>query len=111
MNAVAMHTDMSAAFAVMSAWTAMLDRACECVMALGYGPDECLIEHCCSSPDNGDRRLLRVLGEPCFEVTTTRSEWVDYKCTVTHTPRLIAWPPYRPMTAPQLRAPSVGGET
>lgn len=93
----------------------MMDDAARCVLALGYEPSECLLQM-----RRGTERIdepsvevdcLFVLGEPCFEVTVTRTPFVDWTCTYTTTPRLIAWPPARPPTAPQVpRAPS-GGET
>lgn len=85
---------------------AMMERAARHVMALGYEPSDCLLQL-----QRGTNRIdeptvevdrLCVLGEPCFEITVTRSPFVDFRCIVTTTPRLIAWPPaIDNMTAPQ----------
>lgn len=87
---------MSAIDAAVRPGFHMMERACKHVLALGYEPSECLIQHHrpIATPVHGDsteRHVLVVLGDPCFEVATRR-EWRDMKLLMTHTPRLIKWP-------------------
>jgi hypothetical protein len=77
-----------------------METACSTVIALGYRPDECLIDVRRSPDLTSETRILSVLGAPCFEVTLTTTPMTapDYRIEITTTPRLIAWPPAREVT-------------
>jgi hypothetical protein len=79
----------------------MMDTAFTTVLTLGYRSEELLIE-IDRLPSGGERRMLKVLGVPCFEVTVdapifdvTPPRPAGYTIDVTTMPRVIAWPKAR----------------
>jgi hypothetical protein len=82
---------------ISAAVRAPIEIACKAVLALGYAPDDCLIEHHAPTvmhlSDLADRaaqvsrEVLVVRGVPAFEVET---RVLDFVWTVT--PRVLTWP-------------------
>lgn len=76
-------------------WAPMEEFA-KYVLAIGYTPADCLIQtvrgtDSMDEPSVEIHRLL-VRGEPCFEVTVTRSPMRDCKFTYTVEPKIIKLP-------------------
>lgn len=121
--------------AAESVWSDLMDSTARALMAMGIQPSDCLIEHIEDDQCRPVRRVLKAYGQPVMEVLTERTPTGPYSWTVTHTPRFIAWPTEcsRPtdglrsskaanegsspsgdaetLTAPQVRADSMSGET
>lgn len=105
---------MIAEFAKLwGARTNPMDRFMRYVIASGYSPSECLIQSCTykvHSFDHGSEEIDRLLvrGEPCFEVRTVQSPMVDFKWTVTVTPKVIKWPDPIPCAPGTAHVPMIG---
>jgi len=73
-----------------------IDTACSTVIALGYEPSECVIE--IERDALIERRTLKVLGNPCFEVAMEAQPLTaghGLGLVIATTQRLIAWPAAR----------------
>lgn len=84
---------------------APMEVACRYVMALGYTPADCLIEHHAPTAtklgeEHRSREVLVVRGVPAFEVTTVQK--LDANAlTFTVEPRVLTWPDPIPSPEPQ----------
>jgi hypothetical protein len=94
--------------AVENAWADLMESTVRVLLVMGVQPSDCLIEHFQDNLGRPIRRVLKAYGQPVMEVLTERTSTGPYSWTVTHTPRFIAWPT---LTAPQVRADSMSGET
>lgn len=86
---------------------APMELACRLVMALGYTPPDCLIEHHAPTAhvlgkEHRSRDVLVVRGVPAFELTTIQ-KLEDLTLTVTVVPRVLTWPD--PAPPPEPRSP------
>lgn len=91
---------------------APMEVACRYVMALGYTPADCLIEHHASTAtklgESRSREVLVVRGVPAFEVTTVQK--LDANAlTFTVVPRVLTWPDPIPSPEPQIPLVALDG--
>lgn len=74
----------------------MFERAISYISDLGHSISDITLTRVDDPFVEGEpiRRRHRVLlqGEPCFEVVVESTPWQDFRCIVTSTPRVIAWP-------------------
>ncbi len=88
---------------------APMEDACRAVMALGYTPADCLIEHHVGELHRS-REVLVVRGVPAFELVirqpVVRQEPDGYTLTLSAEPRVLTWP--EPLPSPEPQIPLVG---